>query len=163
MASQTCATPRAASWQATSSRRCSRPAPPKKPRVSPTSCSTRCWSSEPARGETTWRCSCSSRRADMAVLEVCTFTLSSGPLSADQDAMRAADERMQTDFAYQQPGLRRRTTARDDDGRWCVVSLWTSRDEALAAEEAAKANEVAQSFWSLVDPDSVSVQRFTLL
>jgi len=104
----------------------------------------------------------------MAVLEICTFTLSAGTLSAEgpsagEEAMRAADERMQTDFAYQQPGLRRRTTARDDEGRWCVVSLWTSRDEAIAAEEAAKTNEVAQSFWSLVDPESVSVQRFTLL
>jgi len=99
----------------------------------------------------------------MAVLEICTFTLSAGALSADEGAMRAADERMQTDFAYQQPGLRRRTTARDDEGRWCVVSLWTSRDEAIAAEEAAKTNEVAQDFWSLVDPESVSVQRFTLL
>ena len=77
--------------------------------------------------------------------------------------MRAADERLQTDFAYQQPGLRRRTTARDDEGRWCVVSLWTSRDEAVAAEAAAETNEVAQQFWALVDGDSVSVQRFRLL
>jgi len=84
-------------------------------------------------------------------------------VTADEDAMRAADERLQTDFAYQQPGLRRRTTARDDEGRWCVVSLWSSQDEAVAAEAAAKTNEVAQEFWSLVDSDSVSLQRFTLL
>src|SRR3954452_16757421 len=163
-----CATLRPASWPATSSHRCSRPDPPKKPRASQTSCSTPFWTSVAARGAMTWRCSCSSRRADMAVLEICTFTLSAGALSADamsadEAAMRAADERMQTDFAYQQQGLRRRTTARDDEGRWCVVSLWTSRDEASAAEEAAKTNEVAQNFWSLVDPESVSVQRFTLL
>jgi hypothetical protein len=94
----------------------------------------------------------------VAVLEICTFTV-----TADEGAMRAADERLQTDFAYQQPGLRRRTTARDDDGRWCVVSLWTTRDDAVAAEAAAKTNQVAQEFWSLVDADSVSVQRFTLL
>ena len=96
----------------------------------------------------------------MAVIEICTFTLAA---SADVDAMRSADARMQTDFAYQQPGLARRTTARDDDGRWCVVSLWTSREAALAAEDAAKTHQVAQDFWSLVDPASVSVQRFTLL
>jgi len=94
----------------------------------------------------------------VAVLEICTFSA-----SADEDALRAADERLQTDFAYQQPGLRRRTTARDHEGRWCVVTLWTSHDEAVAAEAAAKTNEVAQEFWSLVDGDSVSVQRFTLL
>jgi hypothetical protein len=94
----------------------------------------------------------------VAVLEICTFTV-----TADENAMRAADERLQTDFAYQQPGLRRRTTARGDDGRWCVVSLWTNHDDAVAAEAAAKTDQVAQEFWSLVDGDSVSVQRFTLL
>jgi len=94
----------------------------------------------------------------VAVLEICTFTV-----TADEEVLRAADERLQTDFAYQQPGLRRRTTARDDDGRWCVVSLWTSYDDAAAAEVAAKTNDVARDFWSLVDAESVSVQRFTLL
>ena len=94
----------------------------------------------------------------MAVLEICTFTV-----TADEQALRAADERLQTDFAYQQPGLRRRTTARDDDGRWCIVSLWSSYDEAAAAEVAARTNEVAREFWSMVDAGSVSVQRFTLL
>jgi len=94
----------------------------------------------------------------VAVLEICTFTV-----TADEQALRAADERLQTDFAYQQPGLRRRTTARDDDGRWCIVSLWSSYDEAAAAEVAARTNEVAREFWSMVDAGSVSVQRFTLL
>ena len=96
----------------------------------------------------------------MAVLEVCTFTLTG---SADDDAMRAADARMQTDFAYQQRGLARRTTARDSAGRWCVVTLWQSYDDATAAESAARTDAVAQAFWSLVDSDSISVQRFSLL
>jgi hypothetical protein len=96
----------------------------------------------------------------MAVIEVCTFTLAG---SADVEAMRAADAQMQTDFAYQQPGLARRTTARDDDGRWCVLSLWATAEDASAADAAARTDVVAQHFWSLVDPGSVSVQRFTLL
>lgn len=96
----------------------------------------------------------------MAVIEICTFSLAA---SADVDAMRAADARMQTDFAYQQPGLARRTTARDDDGRWCVLTLWASYEDAAAAESAAQNHDVAQAFWSLVDPDSVSVQRYRLL
>jgi len=96
----------------------------------------------------------------MAVIEVCTFTLVD---SADVEAMLAADARMQTDFAYQQPGLARRTTARDDDGRWCVLCLWSTAEDAAAADAAAKTDEVAQQFWALVDRDSVSVQRFTLL
>jgi len=97
----------------------------------------------------------------MAVLEICTFTLRGA--QSDEDAMRAADARMQTDFAYQQPGLLRRTTARDDEGRWCVVTLWASYDDATAAETAAASDAVAQQFWSLVDAGSLSVQRYTLL
>ena len=94
----------------------------------------------------------------MAVIEICTFTP-----TADDATMRAADERMQTDFAYQQPGLARRTTARDDAGTWCVVTLWAGDADATAAETAAASSEVAQHFWSLVEADSISVQRFTLL
>ena len=70
---------------------------------------------------------------------------------------------MQTDFAYQQPGLLRRTTARDDAGRWCVLTLWATAADASAAEAAGRTDPVAQAFWSLVDAASVSVQRFTLL
>ena len=94
----------------------------------------------------------------MAVLEVCTFTA-----TGDEQALRAADARLQTDFAYQQPGLFRRTTARGEDGRWCVVTLWHSIDDAVRAERAAAGDAVASAFWDLVDRDTVRVERFTLL
>ena len=94
----------------------------------------------------------------VAVLEVCTFTV-----SADEAVVRAADARMQTDFAYQQAGLRRRTTAIGTAGRWCVVTLWDSVDDAVRAERAAVDDEVASAFWSLVDRESVKVERFSLL
>jgi hypothetical protein len=93
----------------------------------------------------------------MTVLEVCTFT------TGDEQALRAADARMQTDFAYQQPGLRRRTTARGEAGRWCVVSLWASVDDAIRAEQAAAGDEVASAFWDLTDRDTVRVERYSLL
>jgi len=35
-----------------------------------------------------------------------------------------ADRAVQEDFAYQQPGLLRRTTARADDDSWLVIDLW---------------------------------------
>jgi hypothetical protein len=94
----------------------------------------------------------------MAVIEVCTFAV-----SADDDEVRAADARLQTEFAYRQPGLLRRTTARGADGRWCVITLW--RDEADASQAAANAetDEVAAAFWSVVDAGSVDIQRFTML
>lgn len=98
----------------------------------------------------------------MAIIEICTFRPSATGTAAD-DALRAADARMQTDFAYQQPGLRRRTTGRDDEGRWCVVTLWATADDAAAADAAGQTDDVARQYWSLIDPDSVSVQRFTML
>jgi len=94
----------------------------------------------------------------VAVLEVCTFSA-----QGDDGALRAADARMQTDFAYQQPGLRRRTTARGDGDRWCVVTLWDSAERAEQAAQAAEHDEVATAFWALVDRDSVRVERYTLL
>ena len=72
----------------------------------------------------------------MAVIEICTFT------ATDDDALRAADARMQTDFAYQQPGMLRRTTARGDGGEWCVVTLWESAAAAANAETAALSHRV---------------------
>ena len=94
----------------------------------------------------------------LAVIEVCTFSA-----AGDEATLLAADARMQTDFAYQQPGLFRRTTARADGGRWCVVSLWGSVDDAERAAAAAASDEVARDFWALVDPGSVRVERYMLL
>jgi hypothetical protein len=94
----------------------------------------------------------------MAVVEVCAFTV-----VADENAVRAADARLQTEFAYQQPGLLRRTTARGEEGQWCVITLWQTVDDAVKGSAAAATDEVAVEFWSLVDTDSVRMQRFTLL
>jgi hypothetical protein len=93
----------------------------------------------------------------MAVVEICTFT------TADDDALRAADARMQTEFAYQQPGMRRRTTARGEPGQWCVITLWENLDDAMRAEGTATTDGTATAFWSLVDAGSLRVQRFTTL
>ena len=100
----------------------------------------------------------SDLRRGMAVLEVCTFTA-----RGDEQALRAADATLQTDFAYRQPGMLRRTTARGEAGRWCVVTLWGTTDDAARAEQAAESDAVATAFWSLVDQDTVHVERFTLL
>ncbi len=44
----------------------------------------------------------------MAVIETMMFRLVDG---ADEGAFLAVDKRLQTEFAYQQPGLLRRTTS----------------------------------------------------
>jgi hypothetical protein len=70
---------------------------------------------------------------------------------------------MQTEFAYQQPGLFRRTVGRADGGRWCVVTLWGTIDDAERADAAARTDEVAVAFWAMTDPASVRVERYSLL
>src|SRR5262245_44247260 len=66
------------------------------------------------------RPTCRAEGISVAVIETMTFRLRDG---ADEAGFRAADQRLQTEFAYQQPGLLRRTTATGDDG-WIVVDLW---------------------------------------
>lgn len=79
---------------------------------------------------------------------------------SDEAAFLAADRRVQEDFAYQQPGLLRRTTARGTDGNWIVIDLWRSAADADACDARWEHDRVAQEFMALVDQSSVAVQRF---
>jgi hypothetical protein len=102
-----------------------------------------------------------ARDADgMAVIETMTFRLRDG---VDEAVFLAADQRLQTDFAYQQPGLLRRTTAkgvRERDGDWIVVDLWQHDTEADACAERWASDELAQTFMSFVDQSTVDVRRY---
>ncbi len=94
----------------------------------------------------------------MAVVEVTVFAT-----TGDDAAFVAADKQMQTEWAYQQPGCLRRTTARADDGDWLVLTLWDDEGAAEAAAQAAEQHPVARAFWSQVRADTVRARRFTLL
>jgi hypothetical protein len=94
----------------------------------------------------------------MAVVEVTAFTL-----SGDEQAFRVVDARMQTDFAYQQAGLLRRTTARGDDGQWLVLTMWSDDASADVAARNALDDDVAREFASYAKPKSMRTKRFTLL
>ncbi len=78
----------------------------------------------------------------------------------DEAAFLAADRRVQEEFAYQQPGLLRRTTARGADGDWIVIDLWRSAADADACDARWDADPVAQAFMALVDRPSVTVERY---
>jgi hypothetical protein len=95
-----------------------------------------------------------------AVLEILTFRLLA---TADEDAFREADRRLQTDFAYQQPGLLRRTTARSDAGEWVVIDLWRSAEDADACDRRWGTDEVTPAFMAMVDPESVKSARYATL
>jgi hypothetical protein len=89
------------------------------------------------------------------VFEILTFRLAPG---VDTDTFRAIDERVQVEFAYQQPGFVRRTLGRHDDGRWLVLTIWADPESALAAHELFEQSDVGREFAALVT--DVVVERF---
>ena len=91
------------------------------------------------------------------MIEILTFALRAG---VDDARFIAVDTRVQTEFAYQQPGLDRRTTGRNDGGRWLVLQVWSSDEAATAARTAFEASELGAELTSLIDPDSVRTERF---
>lgn len=94
----------------------------------------------------------------MAVIEVTAFTL-----VADEAEFLAADARMQTEFAYQQPGLLRRTTARGSDRQWLVLTMWRDDASAEAAQARARDDAIAQAFAACAEPGSLRAKRYTAL
>jgi hypothetical protein len=74
------------------------------------------------------------------VIEIMRFRLAPG---RDEAEFIAADRRLQQEFAYQQPGLVRRTTARGADGDWVVIDLWRSAADA----DACAAGGIGIPWW----------------
>jgi hypothetical protein len=96
----------------------------------------------------------------MAVIETMTFRLAG---DGDEGAFLAVDKRLQTEFAYQQPGLVRRTTARgvgQRAGEWIVVDLWESAAAADACARLWDGDPLAQEMMGFVDRASVDVRRY---
>jgi hypothetical protein len=90
-----------------------------------------------------------------------TFRLLEG---ADEAAFLAADKRVQSAFAYRQPGMMRRTTARGHDdllGEWIVIDLWQSARDADACAARWDEDPIAQDFMSFIEPTTVQVRRYT--
>ena len=91
------------------------------------------------------------------MIEILRFRLSDG---ADEDAFLVADREVQSEFAYQQPGLVRRTTARGEHGEWVVVDLWRSVEEADMCSGRWGQDPVTAAFMRFVASESVTVERF---
>lgn len=91
------------------------------------------------------------------MIEIMRFRLADGRDEAD---FLAADRRLQEEFAYQQPGLLRRTTARAEDGGWVVIDLWRSATDADACAARWERDPVAQAFMAMLDRSTVAVERF---
>lgn len=94
------------------------------------------------------------------LIEISTFRLAPG---VGDDEFLAADEVVQQEFVYQQPGLVRRTIARGADGSWAVITMWGAAEYAEAAAEKAEGNPVWRAFRSAIDEGSLTVERYETL
>ena len=94
------------------------------------------------------------------MIEILRFRLADG---ADEAAFLEADKLVQAEFAYQQPGLVRRTSARGEDGGWAVIDLWHSAAQAEACNAKWGRDDVTAAFMRFVAEDSVTVERYTEL
>lgn len=96
----------------------------------------------------------------MAVIEIMRFRLAEG---SDRTEFLASDRRLQTEFAYHQPGLHRRTVAGADDGEWVVIDLWHRAADADRCALAWDEDPVAAAFMAFVDRATLSVARYETL
>jgi hypothetical protein len=94
------------------------------------------------------------------LIEIMRFRLAP---DADIQAFEAADRRVQTEFAYRQAGLLRRTAAQAEDGERIVIDLWRSGQDAERSARHWEGHPVTAEFMSFVDAASVSVGRYETL
>lgn len=82
-----------------------------------------------------------------------------------QDAsFLAVDKRLQSDFAYRQLGLVRRTLAHgtgDLVGEWLVIDLWRSAEDADNSAALWDDDSIAEEFMSFVDMNTLEVRRYS--
>ena len=99
----------------------------------------------------------SAHRYGATVIEILTFRLAGG---VDVAAFTALDVRVQTEVAYQQPGMLRRTTGRNDEGRWLILQVWASSEAAAAGRVAFGRSAVWAALEAMIDADSVHFEQF---
>jgi hypothetical protein len=95
----------------------------------------------------------------MAVLEVETFTLA--PL-VESSVFRALDEQMQEWCYVNRPGLARRTTARNDDGTYVVITLFGDASQADATYYTCP-DSVVSAWSAAITESSRNVAVYSLL
>lgn len=89
------------------------------------------------------------------ILVIKTFRLKEG---ADEAAFLEADERLQREFTYKQPGILQCTTAKGTGGEWLVLHLWTS---AQAADGPSGGSDPVVEAWvDFIDHSTANMARF---
>ena len=82
------------------------------------------------------------------MIETTRFRLAEG---VTDDVFLVTDDKVRTQFLYQQPGFARATTARSSDGEWIVVVLWMAEEYAV---------DLPDELFEHVDRDSIERRRY---
>ena len=96
----------------------------------------------------------------MEVLEVAAFRLASG---VSDESFKNADTAMQRWSYVHVPGLRRRTTARNAEGTWCVLTVYSPAPALVSLEELTTQSGAPGEFAKLIDASSFRLARFETL
>ena len=81
----------------------------------------------------------------------------------DYSEFASLDGRLQTEVAYQQPGILRRTTAHNPEGEWIVVAVWQDGDSYERALAAVRTDPTTSDWWNAVVPESFLHKSFHTL
>jgi hypothetical protein len=92
------------------------------------------------------------------MIEVVTFRV-----VGEEAPFLALDQQIQTEFAYQQAGLSRRSTARSEDGEWIVITLWASAGAADGAALAWQTHPLHAEFARLTATKTMTEKRYESL
>jgi len=94
------------------------------------------------------------------MIEITRFRLAA---DADEGRFREIDRQVQTDVAYRDAGLLRRTTARGTDGEWVVVETWNAAADADAAAPHRTHHPICTEFLAMVDRGTLRTDRYHTL
>ena len=90
-----------------------------------------------------------------------TFRLVDGVTDED---FKLIDTSFQEDFAYQQKGMLRRTTAKSDDGTWLVITFWDSAESANGEKNITPEGKVALTrMHECINFDTHKLESYTTL
>ncbi len=89
-----------------------------------------------------------------------TFKLRKG---VSDEVLLVADRAVQTDFAYHQPGMVRRTMARGADGEWMVLDFWDSAEHAESCLVGWHGEPAPRAFTALLEEATVHTDRYETL
>ena len=90
-----------------------------------------------------------------------TFRLVDG---VSDEEFKAIDARFQEDFAYQQKGMLRRTTAKSEDGTWLVMTLWDSAESSDGEKNITEAGKAAlTAMHDAINFETHQLERFVTL